>query len=131
MANKKVLRLSNTEMQLRVEYVTDQIAKGLQRSVIQDEIIQRYHVKPSTARIYIRKALDRVGDLMSQQRGKQLAKVLLRYEHLYKVSIEAGDLKTAKGVLDSQVKLLSLDRKVQSEEKQIDVVSEYEIEDAY
>jgi predicted ATP-dependent Lon-type protease len=118
-------------MQLRIEYVTNLIAQGHQRTVIQDDIQARWEIAPVTARLYIRKAQDRIAEMMKQERSKSVAKLILRYEYLYRESVERGELKTAKTVLDSMAKMLRADDAVEREREAIDVVTEYEIEDTY
>jgi len=132
MANTKIKRVSNSEVQVRIEYITGLIAQGFQRTYIQDQVQQAWDVSPVTARLYIRKAQDRIAEIMRQERPKQLAKLLLRYEYLYKESVERQDYKTAKTVLDSMGRMMKLDNVMETADvNTTDVMAHYEIEDTF
>jgi hypothetical protein len=98
------------ELQIRVEQVVGLIAAGKQRSTIQEEICLEWGVKPPTARLYMRKALDHISLLLGQERVKQLAKAVLRYEFLYNQAVEAKELGNALRAQKELCNLLSLDK---------------------
>lgn len=103
-------RVSKIEMQLRIEEVVSFIAQGMQKSTLVDKIVNSWDVAPPTARLYLRKAMDHITQLLSQERVKQLAKCILRYEYIYKTAIEKGDLRAALAAQKELSTLLSLNR---------------------
>ena len=117
MSNISPRRVSKTEMQVRIEYITDLIAQGKQRSTIVELIGPKWAITPVTARLYVRKSLSYISELLGQERMKQLGKAIVRYEYLYKECVDKKEYRTALAAQDSLSKLLSLDKVVVTERK--------------
>lgn len=105
---QKKPRCTEFELMKRVSEVYKLLLAGKCRRDIIEEIGAKYDVVAGTVDYYITKARAEFQDVILADIEEKKMLASARYEDLYAKSMEAGDYRAARGVLDSLSKLQGL-----------------------
>ena len=109
--NKRKGKLTNSEIQDRVDIVLDLLAQNKKRmQIMTNDAVQAWNVTPSSVDKYIKKARDDIALNSRQARTEHLGTAVMNLSYLYKVSLEKGDHRLCLDIQREKNRLLKLDQ---------------------
>jgi hypothetical protein len=101
---------TDAEISIRVGNTLELLLRGYARSKIVEITTNNYKVCEKTADTYIAKAKELIKENTSVTKDEMVALAAARYNDLYEKNYDSSDLKEARMVLDSIIKLFGLEQ---------------------
>jgi hypothetical protein len=101
---------TDAEISIRVGNTVELLLRGYARSKIVEITTNNYKVCEKTADTYIAKAKELIKENTSVTKDEMVALAAARYNDLYEKNYDSSDLKEARMVLDSIIKLFGLEQ---------------------
>jgi hypothetical protein len=101
---------TDAEISIRVGNTLELLLRGYARSKIVEITTNNYKVCEKTADNYIAKAKELIKENTSGTKDEMVALAAARYNDLYEKNYDSSDLKEARMVLDSIIKLFGLEQ---------------------
>ena len=104
---------------ITLKEMKDDVIRGLQKHQVRDKFVSgQYYSKTSSVRSfndYWRDMLDLFAEEFEKNREDLKSKFLARYLYLYELAVQKNNLKDARAILDSIVKLTGADEPIRQE----------------
>lgn len=100
---------TDAEISIRVGNTLELLLRGYSRAKIVAITTNNYNVCEKTADTYIAKAKEIIKENTSATKDEMVALAAARYQDLYEKNYDSSDLKEARMVLDSIIKLFGLE----------------------
>jgi uncharacterized protein YpmB len=100
---------TEAEVSIRVGNTLELLLRGTSRARIVAITTNNYNVCEKTADTYIAKAKEIIKENTSATKDEMIALAAARYQDLYEKNYDSSDLKEARMVLDSIIKLFGLE----------------------
>jgi hypothetical protein len=99
----------------RVKIILEQINSGTPNPEIVKYCAELWHIKPQSVYSYINLAVAEMAEYTNKNKAAIKDEFISRYTNLYRIALQKNQLKTAKSILDSLVKILGLQAPTQIE----------------